>query len=159
MAAPSSLPKALALLLLLLPTALAQACRNSASLPLPSQTIFQLGAGNNFTYFENIAARANGDLLVTMAAPQANVFLLQDPASACPAFSPLLAVPGGHNGTDGIAEIATRPDVFAVIAGNLSLSGNPANGGGAGRGLAAGGGVPPGHGDGRGSPRRWTCRR
>lgn len=114
-------------LLTLIPSTLAQACRNNATLPLPSQTVFQLAPGNNFTFFENIVSRSNGDLLVTMAVPQANVFLLQNPASACPTFSPVFSVPG-VNGTDGIAEVANRPDVFAVIAGNLSLSGNPANG-------------------------------
>lgn len=105
----------------------AQACRNNAVLPLPSQTIFQFAPGNNFTFFENIVSRSNGDLLVTMAVPQANVFLLQNPSSACPTFSPVFSVPG-VNGTNGIVEISNRPDVFAVIAGNLSLSGNPANG-------------------------------
>ncbi|KAJ4393081.1 hypothetical protein N0V93_002288 [Gnomoniopsis smithogilvyi] len=111
----------------LLPTILAQACRNNATLPLPFQTVFQLAPGNNFTFFENIVSRSNGDLLITMAVPEPNVFLLQNPASACPTFSPVFSVPG-VNGTDGIAEVANRPDVFAVIAGNLSLSGNPANG-------------------------------
>lgn len=128
MALLSTTLKALALLtLLLLPTALAQACRNNAALPLPSKTVFQLAPGNNFTFFENIVSRSNGDLLITMAVPEANVFLLQNPASECPTFSPVFSVPG-VNGTDGITEVANRPDVFAVIAGNLSLSGDPANG-------------------------------
>lgn len=103
-------------------------CRaNTGPLPLPAETVFQLAPGNNFTFFENIAARANGDLLVTMAVPDPNVFLLRNPASACPALVPLFSVPG-VNGTDGIVEVADRPDVFAVVAGNLSLSGDPANG-------------------------------
>lgn len=120
---------ALALLALpFLPPTQAQTCLNSNPLPLPSKTIFQLAPGSNFTFFENIASRSNGDLLITMAVPQPNIFLLQNPASACPLFTPLFAVPGAVNGTDGIAEIASRPDTFAVIAGNLSLSGNPANG-------------------------------
>lgn len=109
------------------PVILAQNCRNNAALPLPAQTIFQFPPGSNFTFFENIASRANGDLIVTMAVPDANIFLLQNPGSACPTMSPLFQVPG-VNGTDGITELADRPDVFAVIAGNLSLSGNPANG-------------------------------
>lgn len=101
----------------------AQTCRNNAALPLPAKTVFQFAPSQagNFTFFENIAARANGDLIVTMAVPQPNVFLLQNPASACPTLQPLFSVPG-VNGTDGIVEIANRPDVFAVIAGNLSLS-------------------------------------
>lgn len=56
-----------------------------------------------------------------MAVPEANVFLLQNPGSDCPTLQPLFSVPG-VNGTDGIVEIDGRPDVFAVIAGNLSLS-------------------------------------
>lgn len=124
------LPHQLPLLLLLLAAATttqaqstAPTCRNNAALPLPAETIFQFppGPAGNFTFFENIAARANGDLLVTMAVPQPNVFLLQNPASPCPTLAPLFSVPG-VNGTNGIVEIANRPDVFAVIAGNLSLS-------------------------------------
>lgn len=125
--APLSTPLWSFALLTSVPVILAQACRNNATLPLPTQTVFQFAPGNNFTFFENIVSRSNGDLLITMAVPEANVFLLQNPASACPTFSPVFSVPG-VNGTDGIAEVATRPDVFAVIAGNLSLSGNPANG-------------------------------
>lgn len=138
---PSSLlhlPSLLSCLLLLLtiPTAagqLSQTCLNNAKAPLPAKTIFQFtsgGAGTdaNFTFFENVVARANGDLLITMAVPHPTVFLLRNAGSACPTLTPALAAIPGVNGTNGIAEIATRPDVFAVIAGNLSLSGDPANG-------------------------------
>lgn len=101
--------------------------QNDPSLPLQSRTIFQFGAGNNQTFLENIATRANGDLLVTMAVPQSNVFAVQNPMTSCPTMVPVFQIPGS-NGTHGIAEIANRPDVFAVVAGNISLSGNPANG-------------------------------
>lgn len=101
--------------------------QNDPSLPLQSRTIFQFGAGNDMTFLENIASRGNGDLLVTMAVPQANVFAIQNPMSSCPTMVPVFQVPGS-NGTHGITEIASRPDVFAVVAGNISLSGNPANG-------------------------------
>ncbi|KAJ4420643.1 hypothetical protein N0V82_004208 [Gnomoniopsis sp. IMI 355080] len=116
-------------LLFLLPTTLAQGCRNAnnATITLPSQTVFQLAPSDNATFFENIVSRSNGDLLVTMVLPEPNIFLLQNPDSECPVLSPLISVPG-VNGTDGIAEIANRPDVFAVVAGNISLGGNPANG-------------------------------
>lgn len=117
----------LSIFLSLLPTTASQACRNNATLPLPAKTIFQLAPGNNFTFFENVVSRSNGDLLITMAVPNANVFLLQNPGSSCPTLSPVFAVPG-VNGTDGITEIANRPDVFAVVAGNLTLGGDPANG-------------------------------
>lgn len=117
----------LSLLLVILPIAAAQACRNNATLPLPAETIFQFAPGNNFTFFENVVSRPNGDLLITMAVPRPVVFLLQNPGSSCPTFSPVFTVPG-VNGTNGIAEIANRPDVFAVIAGNLTLGGDPANG-------------------------------
>ncbi|KAL1865376.1 hypothetical protein Daus18300_007266 [Diaporthe australafricana] len=101
--------------------------QNDPSLPLPARTIFQLGPGNDATFFENVASRANGDILVTMAVPQSNIFVLQNPMTSCPTMTPVFQVPGS-NGTHGITEIATKPDVFAVIAGNISLSGNPANG-------------------------------
>ncbi|POS68804.1 hypothetical protein DHEL01_v212802 [Diaporthe helianthi] len=101
--------------------------QNDPSLPLPSRTIFQFGPGNDATFLENIASRSNGDILITMAVPQSNIFALQNPMSSCPTMVPVFQVPGS-NGTHGIAEIATKPDVFAVIAGNISLSGNPANG-------------------------------
>lgn len=101
--------------------------QNDPSLPLQSRTIFQFGQGNNATFLENIASRANGDILVTMAVPQSNVFAIQNPMTSCPNMVPVFQVPGS-NGTHGIAEIANRPDVFAVVAGNISLSGNPANG-------------------------------
>lgn len=145
---PSLLSRLLLPLLLpgLLPTAagqLSQTCLNNATAPLPAKTIFQFadappgsagaGAGTaktnaNFTFFENVVARANGDLLVTMAVPRPSVFLLRNAGSACPTLTPALAAVPGVNGTNGIAEIATRPDVFAVIAGNLTLGGDPANG-------------------------------
>lgn len=101
--------------------------QNDPSLPLQSRTIFQFGPGNDKTFLENIATRANGDLLVTMAVPQSNVFAIQNPMTSCPNMVPVFQVPGS-NGTHGITEIANRPDVFAVVAGNISLSGNPANG-------------------------------
>lgn len=101
--------------------------QNDPSLPLPARTIFQFGPGNDATFFENIASRANGDILVTMAVPQANIFAIQNPMTSCPTMTPVFQIPGS-NGTHGITEIANRPDVFAVIAGNISLSGNPANG-------------------------------
>lgn len=101
--------------------------QNDPSLPLPARTIFQFGPGNDATFLENIASRSNGDLLVTMAVPQSNVFAIQNPMTSCPNMVPVFQVPGS-NGTHGITEIANRPDVFAVVAGNISLSGNPANG-------------------------------
>lgn len=101
--------------------------QNDPSLPLQSRTIFQFGPGNDATFLENIASRANGDILVTMAVPQSNVFAIQNPMTSCPTMVPVFQIPGS-NGTHGIAEIANRPDVFAVVAGNISLSGNPANG-------------------------------
>lgn len=119
---------ALALVLLLPAATQAQSTltcgNNDNNNPLPAETIAQFApsAAGNFTFFENIAARPNGDLVVTMAVPDPNVFLVRGPASPCPALVPLFSVPGGVNGTDGLVEIATRPDVFAVIAGNLSLS-------------------------------------
>ncbi len=98
-------------------------CQNkSAKFPLASQLVFQFGA--NGTWIENIAVRQNGDLLVTLAGPSGNLFLVQNPMSQKPNMVPIFAFP--TNTTSGIVE--TRPDTFVVIAEDISQSGDPANG-------------------------------
>ncbi|KAI0865487.1 hypothetical protein F4860DRAFT_311606 [Xylaria cubensis] len=111
-------------------TLLAFACGNvvatptprSATLPLPARTIFQL---NNDTapnsWFENIALRQNGDLLVTMLQPYASVYSIQQPLSGSPRSSIINIA--NANGLSGIVE--TSPDVFAVLAGNYSALATP----------------------------------
>jgi hypothetical protein len=98
-------------------------CQNtSIQLPLASRLVFQFGT--NDTWIENIAVRQNGDLLLTLASPSGNLFLVQNPMSQQPSLVPLFAFP--TNTTNGIVE--TRPDTFVVIAEDLSQSGDPANG-------------------------------
>lgn len=95
---------------------------NSIAFPVASQLVFQFGA--NGTWIENIAVRQNGDLLLTLAAPSGNLFLVQNPMSQEPKLVPLFAFP--TNTTNGIVETGT--DTFVVIAEDLSDSGDPANG-------------------------------
>ncbi|KAI1747830.1 hypothetical protein F4782DRAFT_395339 [Xylaria castorea] len=94
----------------------------SAALPLPVRTIFQL---NNDTvpnsWFENIALRRNGDLLVTMVQPYASVYSIQQPLSSSPKASVISIA--NANGLLGIVE--TSPDVFAVVGGNFSALATP----------------------------------
>jgi hypothetical protein len=83
-----------------------------AQLPLPSETIFQLEKG---TWIENIAVRSTNDLLLTLlSTPDLYTFT---PSSS---ESSLLHTFPNATGLLGISE--TTPDVFAVIAGNFSLS-------------------------------------
>src|SRR3569833_3815204 len=101
-----------------------QSNNNSSSIKLPlfSRSVFQFGF--NGTWIENIAVRRNGDLLLTTAFPSGNLFLVQNATSPQPSMVPVFAFP--TNTTNGIVEI--RPDVFVVIAENISQSDNPANG-------------------------------
>jgi hypothetical protein len=77
------------------------------------KTIFQFAS--NGTFLENIAVRSTGTLLTTrLDVPE--VFEI-NPFTGHGA--PLITIPG-HNTTTGIAEL--RPDVFAIGAGNYSLT-------------------------------------
>ncbi|KAI3327800.1 hypothetical protein HD806DRAFT_335267 [Xylariaceae sp. AK1471] len=86
---------------------------DAAKLPLPARTIYQLGDSIPGSWFENVALRQNGDLLVTMLQPNASVYSIQQPLSESPKAS-IISI-GNANGTTGIAE--TSPDVFAIAAG------------------------------------------
>ncbi|KAI0173217.1 hypothetical protein GGR52DRAFT_542300 [Hypoxylon sp. FL1284] len=81
------------------------------SLPLPSRIVTQAVA--NGTYIENIAVRANGDLLVTLLQPSASVYTVREPFSHSPSVS-LVHTFEGANGLTGISE--TSPDTFVVAA-------------------------------------------
>jgi sugar lactone lactonase YvrE len=85
----------------------------AAKLPLPTRTIFQLGESVPGSWFENVALRPNGDLLVTMLQPNASVYSIEQPLSHSPKVT-VISI-GNANGTTGIAE--TSPDVFAIAAG------------------------------------------
>ncbi|KAI0441034.1 hypothetical protein F4803DRAFT_441167 [Xylaria telfairii] len=117
-------------------TALAFGCANvlatptpihaprSASLPLPARTIFQLDDTVPKSWFENIALRQNGDLLVTMLQPYGSVYSIKGPLSGSPKSS-IINIPNA-NGVLGIAE--TSPDVFIVASGNFSALATPVPG-------------------------------
>lgn len=86
-------------------------------LPFPAYTVAQLP--NVPTWLENIAVRANGDLLVTQFAPAPILYTVRDPIAG---RTQLEAV---HEFTDitnilGITE--TLPDTFAVVGGNATAN-------------------------------------
>ncbi|GAW15226.1 hypothetical protein ANO14919_046350 [Xylariales sp. No.14919] len=96
----------------------------AAELPLPARTIFQLNETVPDTWFENIALRQNGDLLVTMLQPSASIYSIQQPLSDSPKAS-IINIDNA-NGLLGIVE--TAPDVFVVVAGIFSAPAVPVNG-------------------------------
>ncbi|TVY29200.1 hypothetical protein LHYA1_G002725 [Lachnellula hyalina] len=92
----------------------------TAQLPLPSQLVHQFPAG---TYVENLRARQNGQLLVTLVAPSPNVYLID------PVLSPFASTSNStatlvHSfptaGLLGITEV--QPDQFYVAGGNFSIA-------------------------------------
>lgn len=87
----------------------------SGTLPLPSRTIFQFSS--NGTWIENIAVRANGDLLVTLMLPDPQLYLISSPWSPSPTASLLYTFPN-MTGLFGIAE--TSPDVFVLAGGGFN---------------------------------------
>ncbi|KAI0407910.1 hypothetical protein F4802DRAFT_492990 [Xylaria palmicola] len=96
----------------------------AAGLPLPSRTIYQLDDTVPGSWFENIALRSNGDLLVTMLQPFAAVYAIQKPLSGSPKASIINF--DNSNGLLGISE--TSPDVFAVSGGTFSALAVPVEG-------------------------------
>ncbi|KAF7980947.1 hypothetical protein HWV62_36181 [Athelia sp. TMB] len=98
--------------LFLLPAVLAAPTHS----PRTSVTLETVGLFPNATWVENAAVRSNGQLLVTLlstpAVYQVDPFHVQPPK--------LIQTIPGVTGLLGIAEV--EPDVFAVVAGNLSLA-------------------------------------
>ncbi|KAI1422123.1 hypothetical protein F5Y12DRAFT_717751 [Xylaria sp. FL1777] len=86
---------------------------DTASLPLPARTIFQLDDSPPKSWFENIALRRNGDLLVTMLSPNASIYSIQEPLSG----SPKASIINIANATGLLGITETAPDVFAVAGG------------------------------------------
>ncbi|KAI8634238.1 hypothetical protein F5Y19DRAFT_412549 [Xylariaceae sp. FL1651] len=97
----------------------------AATLPLPYRTIFQLSDTIPGSWFENIAIRENGDLLVTMLSPYADTYLIQQPFSSSPNASIISKIKGA-NGSIGITEV--KPDTFAISAGTFSALAVPVPG-------------------------------
>lgn len=88
----------------------------TASLPLPARTIFQLDDTLGDSWFENLAVRQNGDLLLTLLQPSAALYSIRAPLSESPEASIISF--DNANGLLGIAE--TSPDVFVVASGTFS---------------------------------------
>ncbi|KAK0640254.1 hypothetical protein DIS24_g9508 [Lasiodiplodia hormozganensis] len=85
----------------------------------PARTIYQFA--NNATWIENIAVRPNGNLLLTLLNPAAElheIAFTNDNDNSAEAR--LVHHFAAYQGLLGIAE--TRPDAFAVIAGNYTTS-------------------------------------
>lgn len=89
------------------------------TLPLPARTVAQLASSPS--WLENIAVRANGDLLVTQLVPAPVLYTVRNPSAPHAALEPLYT---WHepNVTILLGIIETYPDVFAVIAGNATAN-------------------------------------
>lgn len=86
----------------------------NVNLPLPARTVAQLDTVP--TWLENIAIRANGDLLVTQLAPAPVLYTVKNPSSKHAVLEPIYQ---WHepNVTILLGIIETFPDTFAIIAG------------------------------------------
>ncbi|KAI0517341.1 hypothetical protein F5B22DRAFT_119084 [Xylaria bambusicola] len=104
--------------------ALPAPAEQTAGVPLPAHTIFQLDDTLPNSWFENIAVRRNGDLLVTMLMPNASIYSISEPLSGSPKAS--ITNIDGANGLLGITEIS--PDVFIVAGGQFSGIAEPVPG-------------------------------
>lgn len=84
----------------------------------PTQTIFQLD--RNGTWIENLAVRCNGDILATrIDSPEVWTITPSHANTTARAHGSLLYRFPNAKSTMGIVE--TRPDVFGVIVGNVTL--------------------------------------
>lgn len=95
----------------------------AANFSLPAKTIFQFNETG--TWFENLAVRPNGDLLMTMLQPTASIYTLKRPYDRHPELA-LVHTFAGAPGLTGIAE--TKPDTFVVLHAQFQASGVPVPG-------------------------------
>lgn len=86
--------------------------KGASPLPLRTRVVTQFPAAPPGTWIENIAARANGDLLLTVLSPSASLYGVTDPTSEKPAVELLHTFGDGASGLVGIAEPA--PELFVV---------------------------------------------
>ena len=91
------------------------------SLPLPYRDMYQFSDPR--TWVENIAVRPNGDLLVTILFPAAQLYLVQRPYSDQPSVSLVHDFRDQVQGLLGIAE--TRPDTFLVAGSRTNPTAQP----------------------------------
>ncbi|KAI0834321.1 hypothetical protein F5Y06DRAFT_157293 [Hypoxylon sp. FL0890] len=96
---------------------------NHTGLPLPAKVIFQFNQTG--TWFENLAVRPNGDLVLTSLTPTASVWTLKRPYTPHPEFA-LLHTFMETPGLVGIAE--TKPDTFVMLAAEFVGSADPVPG-------------------------------
>jgi hypothetical protein len=91
----------------------------NVNIPLPASTIAQLETVP--TWLENIAVRANGDLLVTQLAPAPILFTVRDPTSKHATLEPIYQ---WHepNVTDLLGITETFPNTFNIITGNATAN-------------------------------------
>lgn len=83
--------------------------------PLPHKTLFQFNETG--TFLENIVVRSNGDLVITMFYPTANIYTFREPYSAQPRME-LIHTFEDAGALVGIAE--TSPDTFIIAACNFT---------------------------------------
>lgn len=89
------------------------------ALPLPAKTVAQLNSIP--TWLENVAVRANGDLLITQFTPAPVLYIVQDPTSGHATLEPIYEWHEPNIGVLlGIAE--TLSDTFILIAGNTTAN-------------------------------------
>ncbi|KAF2023868.1 hypothetical protein EK21DRAFT_50622, partial [Setomelanomma holmii] len=86
---------------------------------LPVRTVAQLDTYP--TWLENIAVRANGDLLVTQLAPEPVLYTVKKPASSNAALEAVYQW-NEPNVTKLLGITETNPDTFAIIAGNATAN-------------------------------------
>ncbi|KAI1750687.1 hypothetical protein F4782DRAFT_548464 [Xylaria castorea] len=110
---------------MLYPCVLAISSRTPGHL-FPTHNVFQFSETG--TWLENIAVRANGDLLATMLNPTASLYTLKTPYSATPELS-LLHTFENATGLLGITEISN--DNFAILSIKLGNGSSPVPGSGA----------------------------
>lgn len=91
-----------------------------ASLPFPSRQLFQFE--QNGTWIENVAARANGNLLFTVLQPTPQLYLLSAVQSNNPQVTLLFEFPD-MTGVLGITEAS--PDIFIIAGGKFTGTANP----------------------------------
>jgi len=100
----------------------------SSSLPAsirapPSRTVIRFN--DVPTWVENIAARANGNLLLTLFLPNASLYQVENPSSR----SPTLSLAHHFEEVDGLLGITeSTPDKFFVLGGKLVDTTTPVNG-------------------------------
>jgi hypothetical protein len=93
--------------------------RADLTLPLPARTVAQLSTLP--TWLENIAARPNGDLLVTQLSPSPILHTIKNPSSGNATLESIYQF-HADNVTDLLGITETTPDTYIIIAGNATAN-------------------------------------